>query len=71
MWHIVSRAVIKHSVHLSNVVKVKKMGFKKFVNKYRCKHCGKTFKRKSKKIWVKSYCTAMEKYVHLIKIESL
>ena len=34
--------------------------------KYHCKHCGKTVERDSDKQWVKSYCDATGKTVHLV-----
>lgn len=34
-------------------------------NKYRCKHCGSVVERKSAKQWVKSYCDASDRTVHL------
>lgn len=37
--------------------------------RYHCKHCGKTVKRKSVKRWVKSYCTTVDKTVHLMRVE--
>lgn len=38
------------------------------LNKYYCKHCGKTVKRDSDKQWVKSYCDVAEKTVHLQRV---
>lgn len=35
------------------------------VNLYRCAHCPKRVKRKSRKKWVRSYCVASGKIVHL------
>lgn len=35
---------------------------------YRCRHCGKTVYRKSKKKWIKSWCSAMGKYTHIIRV---
>jgi ribosomal protein L37AE/L43A len=37
------------------------------MNLYHCKHCGKTVKRNSDKVWVKSYCEKSGKTVHLVK----
>jgi phage FluMu protein Com len=39
--------------------------------KYRCKHCGKTVNRESKKAWIKSYCDTSDKYVHLIRVKPI
>ena len=36
------------------------------LNRYRCKHCGEVFKRRSSKRWVKSYCAEYDRTVHLI-----
>ncbi len=36
------------------------------MKKYRCKYCGKTVLRQSKKAWIKSYCALSGKTVRLI-----
>ncbi len=38
------------------------------VNRYRCAHCRKIVKRSSAKAWVKSYCAATGRTVHLVKM---
>lgn len=40
------------------------------MNKYTCRHCGKTMERDSKKQWVKSYCEMKGKTVHLVRIDA-
>lgn len=38
------------------------------MTRYRCKHCGKTMLRPSRKAWVKSFCDETGKSVHLTKV---
>lgn len=38
-------------------------------NKYRCSHCGKIVKRNDTRKWIKSYCTKIDKTVHLYMIK--
>jgi phage FluMu protein Com len=38
------------------------------MNKYRCAHCHKVVKRQSFKAWIKSYCDATGRTVHLVKM---
>jgi len=33
---------------------------------YKCKHCGKVVYRESEKAWVKSWCSGINKMVHLV-----
>ena len=40
------------------------------INRYRCKHCGKTVLRESTKAWIKSVCGQTGKTVHLMKVKS-
>lgn len=37
------------------------------MSKYRCAHCQKTVKRRSKKAWIKSFCVFSDRYVHLVR----
>lgn len=37
--------------------------------KYKCKHCGKIVQRRSDKAWIKSYCDATGKTVHLTRVK--
>ena len=37
--------------------------------KYRCVHCEKVVKRKSKKAWIKSYCESTGRFVRLQRIK--
>jgi hypothetical protein len=34
-------------------------------NRYKCVHCGKVLRRRSKKQWVKSLCSKIGRDVHL------
>lgn len=38
-------------------------------NRYVCKQCGKFYRVRSDKAWVKSFCTVKNKSVHLVKYE--
>lgn len=38
-------------------------------NRYVCKQCGKFYRVRSDKAWVKSFCTVKNKPVHLVKYE--
>lgn len=38
------------------------------MNTYRCKHCGRSLKRKSDKAWVASFCEETGRDVHLMRV---
>ena len=40
------------------------------MNKYRCCHCKKVVNRASEKRWVKSFCEATGRTVHLVLVTS-
>jgi hypothetical protein len=37
------------------------------LNTFTCKHCGKSVRRKSTKMWIKSFCQKLGKVVHIYR----